>query len=67
MKVIYNNATDVMRIVFKDVPVEDYNEELPHIKIDYDAEDRIVAMEISRASTFVQNPNMVEHLVIEDS
>lgn len=36
MKVIYDSATDTMRIVFREAPVEDYSEDQPGVKLDYD-------------------------------
>lgn len=65
MKIIYNPTSDVMRIVFRDTPVEDFTEEQPNMKIDYDLEDRIVALEISQASKLVDNPHQVEHQILE--
>ncbi|MFM7424620.1 MAG: DUF2283 domain-containing protein [Elainella sp.] len=65
MKVIYNPATDVMRIVFRDAPVEDYNEEQPGIKVDYDMDDQLVAIEIQKASELVDDPRIVEHQIVE--
>lgn len=66
MKIIYNPASDVMRIVFRDAPVEDFTEEQPNMKIDYDMEDRIVALEIRQASKLVDDPHQVEHQIVED-
>lgn len=64
MKVIYDPATDVMRIVFRDAPVEDFNEEQPGIKVDYDMDDQLVAIEIQKASALVDNPHIVEHQIV---
>jgi uncharacterized protein YuzE len=66
MKVIYNPTTDVMRIIFRDAPVEDFNEEQPGIKIDYDVDDRLIAIEIQKASELVDDPKIVEHQIIGD-
>ncbi len=66
MKITYNPATDVMRIVFRDLPVEDYNEEQPGIKIDYDMDDRLIAIEIQKASELVDNPHGVDYQRLGD-
>jgi uncharacterized protein YuzE len=65
MKVVYDPATDVMRIVFRDLPVEDFNEEQPGIKVDYDVEDRIIAIEIQKASELVDDPRSLKHEILE--
>lgn len=65
MKVVYDPATDVMRIVFRDLPVEDFNEEQPGIKVDYDIEDRIIAIEIQKASELVDDPRSLKHEILE--
>lgn len=65
MKVIYDSATNVMRIVFREAMVNDYNEELPGIKVNYDLEDRMVALEIKNASEIVDDPRLLDHEVLE--
>lgn len=64
MKVIYDAATDILRIVLKDVPMEDFNEDLPGLIIDYDAEDKIIALELRHASRVVETPGSLEHIVL---
>jgi uncharacterized protein YuzE len=65
MKVTYNPATDVMRIVFRDSPIDDYNEDRPGIKVDYDVDDQLVAIEIQNASEMVDDPMVVEHQIVD--
>jgi uncharacterized protein YuzE len=65
MKVTYSPATDVMRIVFRDSPVDDYNEDRPGIKLDYDIDDQLVAIEIQKASALMDNPLVVEHQILD--
>jgi uncharacterized protein YuzE len=65
MKVIYHPATDVMRIVFREALVEDYSEDRPGVKVDYDLEDKIVAIELQNASSLVDDPRSLEHEVVE--
>lgn len=63
MKVVYNGETDILRIIFRDVPVEDYNEEQPNVTVEYDADDQMIALRIKNASTMVDNPRSTEHIV----
>jgi uncharacterized protein YuzE len=65
MKVIYDPATDTMQIVFREALVNDYNEELPGIKVNYDLEDHMVSLEIKNASEIVDDPRLLKHEVLE--
>lgn len=66
MKVIYDVATDVLRIVFREAIVEDYSEDRPNVTVDYDTDDKIVAIEIREASKIIENPRSLEHIVLND-
>jgi len=63
MKVIYEPDVDVMRILFRDVPIEESDEDKPSVIIDYDRDGNIVALEILNASQRVENPRSVEYNV----
>jgi uncharacterized protein YuzE len=65
MKVIYDATKDVLRIIFKDAPIEDFSEDRSGVTIDYDADDQIVALEIQKASKLVDNPRSVDHAVVD--
>lgn len=65
MKVIYDVATDVVRIIFRDAVVDDFSEDRPGVTLDYDVEDQLVAIEIKDASTMIENPRSLEHIVAE--
>ena len=65
MKVIYDVATDVVRIIFREASVEDFSEDRPSVTVDYDVEDKIVALEIKDASKIIENPRSLEHIVLE--
>jgi uncharacterized protein YuzE len=67
MKVIYDVATDVLRIVFREAVVEDFSEDRPGVTVDYDSEDNIVAMEIREASKITDNPRLLEHIVLNQA
>jgi len=63
MKVIYEPDVDVMRILFRDAPIEESDEDKPGVIIDYDRDGNIVALEILNASQRVENPRGVEYNV----
>jgi uncharacterized protein YuzE len=65
MKVIYDVATDVLRIVFREAVMEDFSEDRPDVMINYDVEDKIIAFEIRNASKYVADPRSLEHIVVE--
>ncbi|GAB4386547.1 MAG: hypothetical protein Kow00121_53320 [Elainellaceae cyanobacterium] len=64
MKVIYDANTDVLKIVFRDAPVEDFSNDRPGVTVDYDADDKIIALEIKEASKIMDNPRSLEHTVL---
>jgi uncharacterized protein YuzE len=64
MKVIYDSEVDVLRIIFKDVPVEESNEDKPGVILDYDDKGAIVGLEILDASQQVSDPRALEHIVM---
>lgn len=66
MKVIYDAATDVLRIVFREAIVEDFSGDRPDVQIDYDINDKIVALEIRNASKIIEDPRSVEHIVLNE-
>lgn len=65
MKVIYDPSKDMMRIIFRDMPFEDYNEEQPNIKVHYDVDDQLVAIDIQHASELIDDPHSVDHQILE--
>ncbi len=64
MKVTYDPEVDVLRIVFRDVPVEESDEDKPGVILDYDAAGVVVGMEILNASTRTDNPRSVDFAVL---
>ena len=63
MKVIYNTEVDVVRILFRDVPVEESDEDKPGIILDYDKDGNMVGLEVLNASRRVENPRGVDYAV----
>lgn len=64
MKVIYDPEVDVLRIVFRDVAVEESDAEKPGVVLDYDREGNVVGLEILNASQRIENPRGVEYSVV---
>ena len=63
MKLDYDRETDSLTAIFIDTLVEESDEIRPGITIDFDAEGRMVGMEILNASQKMDNPTSVEFSV----
>jgi uncharacterized protein YuzE len=63
MKVTYDPDVDVLRILFRDVPIEESDEDKPGVILDYDKEGNVVGMEVLNASQRVENPRGVDYAV----
>jgi uncharacterized protein YuzE len=63
MKVTYDQAVDVLRILFSDRSIEESDEAKPGIIIDFDKDGNIVGLEILDASKQMENPRSVEYAV----
>jgi len=63
MKVTYNPAVDVLRIVFSNVPIEESDEDKPGVILDYDKDGNVVGLEILDASKRMENPRSLEYAV----
>ena len=63
MKVTYDSDVDVLRILFRDAPIEESDEDKPGIILDYDKEGNLVGLEVLNASQRVDNPRGVEYSV----
>jgi uncharacterized protein YuzE len=64
MKVTYDPEVDVLRIIFRDAPVQESDEEKPGVILDYNAAGDVVAMEILNASARTDNPRSVDFAVL---
>ena len=60
MKIIYDAEVDVLRLVFRDAPVAESDEDKPGVILDYDSDGNVVGMEILDASKRVEDPRTVE-------
>ena len=63
MKVTYDQAADVLRIIFSGSPIEESDEEKPGVILDYDRDGNIVGLEVLDASSRMENPRAVEYVV----
>ncbi len=63
MKVIYDPDVDVLRIFFRDAPIEESDQDKPGVILDYDKDGNMVGMEVLNASQRVENPRGVEYAV----
>ena len=63
MKVTYDPQVDVLRILFRDAPIEESDEDKPGVILDYDSDGNIVGLEVLNASQRVANPRGVEYAV----
>jgi uncharacterized protein YuzE len=63
MKITYDPQVDVLRIVLRDVSVEESDEHKPGIILDYDAEGNVVGFEVLNASQRVENPQAMDYVV----
>lgn len=60
MKITYDPAVDIIRILFSNAPVEESDEDKKGIILDYDKAGNIIGMEILEASKRVENPRSIE-------
>jgi uncharacterized protein YuzE len=63
MKVTYDPEVDVLRILFRDAPVEESDEDKPGVILDYDKDGNVVGVEVLNASQRVENPRGVDYMV----
>ncbi len=63
VKVTYDGAVDVLRILLSDKPVEESAEDKPGVILDYDKDGNVVGLEILDASKRMENPRSVEYSV----
>ena len=56
MKVTYDPEVDVLRVLFRDTPIAESDEDKPGVIFDYDKGGNIVGLEVLNASLRVENP-----------
>ena len=60
VKITYDVEVDVLRLLFRDAPVAESDEDKPGVILDYDRDGNVVGMEILDASKRVEDPRKVE-------
>ncbi|PYJ25054.1 MAG: hypothetical protein DME91_05890 [Verrucomicrobia bacterium] len=63
MKVTYDSEVDVLRILFRNAPIEESDEDKPGVILDYDKEGNIVGLEVLNASQRIENPRALDYAV----
>lgn len=56
MKVIYDQETDTMSLIFRDAAIAESDEDKPGLILDYDENGKIVSIEVLDASKNIQKP-----------
>ena len=64
MKVTYDAETDTLRVVLKESPITESDEEKPGVIIDFDDRRDVVGFEILDASERVGNPRQMEFVTV---
>ncbi len=63
MNVTYDLGVDVLRILFRNAPIEESDEDTPGLILDDDQEGNLVGLEVLNASQRIDNPRRVEYSV----
>lgn len=63
MKVTHDPEVDVLRILLRDAPIEQIDEDKPGVILDYDKDGNVVGLEVLEASKRISNPRSVEYAV----
>ncbi len=61
MRISYDPEVDVLRILFKDRPIEESDEARPGLIFDFDDQGDVVGIEVLNASMFVEDPRTVDY------
>ena len=60
MKVIYDQKTDILTVIFSDTVVAESDEDKPGVILDYDHQGNLVSLEVLDASLRVPLPTHIE-------
>jgi len=63
MKITYDPSVDVLRIILDDVEIDESDEEVEGIIMDYNPDGKLVGIEILDASQRVDNPYVMNYSV----
>ena len=61
MKIKYDKSLDILYIRFSDERIVDSDSDKPGVIMDYDAQGRLVAIEVLNASKKMPNPTKLEY------
>ena len=61
MKVTYDAEVDVLRIVLREAPVAESDQDKPGVILDYDKDGNVVGIEVLNASERVESPRAVDY------
>jgi len=67
VKITFDPEVDILRIVLREAPVEESDEEKPGIILDYDTEGKIVGLEILDVSRQKINARSIEYVIMDNS
>ena len=65
MKIRFDPKLDIIRIIFRDAPTEESDEEKPGVILDYDADGKLVGLEILNVSRYAIDLHTVEFAIVE--
>ena len=63
MKVIYDQAANILTVIFTDTPVAESDDDKPGVVLDYDDKGNLVSLEIMDAARRVSVPSKIEYQV----
>jgi uncharacterized protein YuzE len=66
MKITYDPDVDVLRIILRDVPIAESDEEKSGLILDYDEAGNVVGLELLDASLRTENPRSVEYQFVSE-
>ncbi len=64
MKVTYDAETDTLRVLLKDTPIAESDEDKPGVILDLDANGEVVGFEILDASERITDPRRMEFATV---
>lgn len=64
MKVVYDQETDTLTVIFSMTPVQESDESRPGVILDYDASGNLVSLEMLDASQRMAAPGQIEYQVV---
>jgi uncharacterized protein YuzE len=63
VKIKYDTDLDVLRIILKDVAIEESDEATVGVILDFDADRNVVGIEILQASKRIDSPQVMEYRI----